>query len=198
MTGYFFYIMAFVTNTLWMPTFLQRLSGLPPATVAQFVMLPAAAGVAGLLLNSWSADISGEHKWHAVLPLLAGGCCYLAIAIFAGRFATALLLFTGFYLFATSAFPSIWAMPTMFLSQTAAAAAFGLINSIGQAGAFFGPSIVGFLNDKTGSIHWSQAFIASSMLASAFTLSFLKSVSVVYRESSDQRGGLAFEADVTS
>lgn len=76
-TGYFLYILAVVSNTLWMPTFLQRLSNLPPATVARFVMLPAAAGVAGLLLNSWSADSSGEHKWHAVIPmlLLSGDRC---------------------------------------------------------------------------------------------------------------------------
>jgi MFS transporter, ACS family, tartrate transporter len=197
-TGYFFYILGLVTNTLWMPTFLQRLSNLPPATVARFVMLPAAAGVAGLLLNSWSADKSGEHKWHAVIPLLAGGCCYLAISVFAVRIAAALLLFTLFYLFTSAAFPSIWAMPTMFLSEATAAAAFGLINSIGQMGGFFGPSIVGFLNDKTHSIRWSMAFIAFSLLASAFTLSLLKSVSPIYSERLDLQGIVAFEPDATS
>jgi ACS family tartrate transporter-like MFS transporter len=195
-TGYFFYILAFVTNTFWMPTFLERLSSLPPATVARFVMLPAAAGVAGLLLNSWSADSSGEHKWHAVIPMLVGGSCYLAIGAFAGHFAAALLLFTLFYLFSTSAFPSIWAMPTMFLSETTAGAAFGLINSIGQAVGFFGPSIVGFLNDKTHSIHSSLVVIALSMLASAFTLSFLKPVSPI-SERFDQ-GRVAFETEVSS
>lgn len=172
-TGYFFYILALATNTLWMPTFLQRLSNFPPATVARFVMLPAAAGVAGLLLNSWSADRSREYKWHAAIPMLVGGCCYLAIAASAGHFAAALLLFTLFYAFSGSALPSIWAMPTTFLSETTAAAAFGLINSIGQAGGFVGPLVVGFLNGKTHSIRWSLAFIASSMLSAAFTLSFL-------------------------
>lgn len=198
MTGYFFYILAFVTNTLWMPTFLQRLSNLPPAAVARFVMFPALAGVAGLLLNSWFADSSGEHKWHAVVPMIAGGGCYLAIGVFAGNFAAALLLFTLFYLFSTSAFPSIWAIPTMFLSETAAAAAFGLINSIGQTGGFFGPSIVGLLNDRTHSIHSSLIFIASSMLLSAFTLSFLKSVSPIRGKSLDLQSSVAFEPDVTS
>ena len=42
-TGYFFYIMAVVTNALWMPTFLQRLSHLPAAAVARLIMVPAAA-----------------------------------------------------------------------------------------------------------------------------------------------------------
>jgi MFS-type transporter involved in bile tolerance (Atg22 family) len=97
-----------------------------------------------------------------------------------------------------SAFPSIWAMPTMFLSETTAAVAFGLINSIGQTGGFLGPSIVGFLNDKTHSIHWSLTFIASSMLASAFTFSFLKTVSPIYRDRLDLEGRVVLEADVTS
>ena len=173
-TGYFFYILALVTNSLWIPTFLHRISNLPPATVARFVMLPAAAGIAGVLLNSWSADRSGEHKWHAVIPMFVGGCCYLAIGAFTGHFAVALLLFALFYGLSASALPSIWAMSTIVLSETTAAAAFGLINSIGQTGGFVGPLIVGFLNDKTHSIHWSLGFISSSMLAAAFTLSFLR------------------------
>jgi len=125
-------------------------------------------------LNSWSADRSGEHKWHAVIPMFVGGCCYLAIGAFTGHFAVALLLFALFYGLSASALPSIWAMSTIVLSETTAAAAFGLINSIGQTGGFVGPLIVGFLNDKTHSIHWSLGFISSSMLAAAFTLSFLR------------------------
>lgn len=89
-------------------------------------------------------------------------------------------------------------MPTMFLSETTAAAAFGLINSIGQTGGFFGPSIVGFLNDKTHSFHWSLTFIACSMLASAFTLSFLKFVSPIYHDKLDLQARVAFEPDITS
>jgi ACS family tartrate transporter-like MFS transporter len=85
------------------------------------------------------------------------------------------LLFTLYYFFATSAFPSLWAMPTTFLSQTAAAAAFGLINSVGQTGAFFGPTIVGYFNDSTHSIHLSLTFLGCSLLAGALVLSFLRS-----------------------
>jgi len=136
-------------------------------------MIPASAGALGLLLNSWSSDRSGEHKWHTVIPIFCGGCCYLVINTAAGHFRIVVLLFTLYYFFSTAAFASLWAMPTTFLSKTAAAAAFGLINCIGQTGGFFGPSIVGYLNDTTGSIHRSVVFIACSLLASAVTLSFL-------------------------
>ena len=173
--GYFFYIMAVVSNSLWMPTFLQRLSDLPTVAVARLVMLPAAAGVAGLFINSWSSDRSGEHKWHTVIPVVCAGCCYLLIGVVKEHFVIVVLLFTLYYFFATSAFPSLWAMPTTFLSETAAAAAFGLINSVGQTGAFLGPTIVGYFNDSTHSIHLSLTFLGCSLLAGALVLSFLRS-----------------------
>jgi ACS family tartrate transporter-like MFS transporter len=88
-------------------------------------------------------------------------------------------------------------MPTTFLSKTAAAAAFGLINCIGQTGGFFGPSIVGYLNDTTGSIHRSVVFLACSLLASAVTLSFLPSTPPI-RQDRTAPQDMAFEANINS
>jgi ACS family tartrate transporter-like MFS transporter len=48
----------------------------------------------------------------------------------------------------------------MMLSEAAAAATFGLINSIGQLGGFAGNYAIGFLNDRTHSLAASFAFIA--------------------------------------
>jgi len=46
------------------------------------------------------------------------------------------------------------------LSEAAAAATFGLINSLGQLGGFAGNYVIGFLNDRTQSLAASFAFIA--------------------------------------
>jgi len=46
------------------------------------------------------------------------------------------------------------------LSGTAAAATFGLINSIGQMGGLAGPYMIGFLNQKTYALRASFGFIA--------------------------------------
>jgi len=48
----------------------------------------------------------------------------------------------------------------MMLSEAAAAATFGLINSIGQVGGFVGNIAIGFLNDRTHSLTASFALIA--------------------------------------
>ena len=181
-TGYFFFLMATITNAFWMPTFLQRLSNLPAASVAKLVMIPSFAGVVGLLINSWSSDRSGERKWHTVIPAFCAGCCYLLIGVWADHLFLAIFLFTLYYFFCQSVYPTFWAMPSAFLSETTAAAVVGFIGSVGVAGAFFGPSIVGYLNDRTHSIHSSLIFIACSMLASALTFSVLRSKVPVHHE----------------
>ena len=198
LTGYFFYVTSVVTNTLWMPTFLQRLSHLPAATVARLIMMPAAAGVVGLFINSWSADKRSEHKWHTVVPIVCSGLCYLLTGPAAGRLPVVLLLFTLYYFFATGAFASLWAMPTTFLSATTAAAGFGVINSVGQMGGFFGPSIVGYLNDATHSIQRSLSFIACSLLASGFTFSLIRSTFPIHREGVEAQGSIALEPNISS
>ena len=82
-----------------------------------------------------------------------------------------LLLGSGcFYAF----LPVFWSMPTMMLSESAAAATFGLINSIGQLGGFAGPYVIGVLNDRTHSLTASFGFIALVYVAAASLILALK------------------------
>jgi len=58
---------------------------------------------------------------------------------------------------------SFWCVPTKFLKGSSAAAGIALISSIGATGGFFGPSIIGFLKQTTGSD--SGAFLGLGGLA---------------------------------
>jgi nitrate/nitrite transporter NarK len=52
----------------------------------------------------------------------------------------------------TSAFlPTFWALPTKLLTESAAAASIGLINSVGNLGGFAGPYAMGALRSATNS-----------------------------------------------
>jgi nitrate/nitrite transporter NarK len=64
-------------------------------------------------------------------------------------------------------YPAFWAIPTMMLSESVAAATFGLMVSIGQLGGFAGNYMIGFLNDRTHSLVASFGFIALVYLAAA-------------------------------
>jgi ACS family tartrate transporter-like MFS transporter len=144
----------------WIPTFLKRLSGLSDRTVTTFLVIPAVVGIAGMLINAWHSDKTGERHWHTAIPLFAAGLMFGLLI--ASRqhvpLAVLLLLLGSGFLYAY--YPTFWAIPTLVLSETAAAATFGLINSIGQIGGFVGNYGIGFLNSKTGSLGASFGLIA--------------------------------------
>jgi ACS family tartrate transporter-like MFS transporter len=60
-----------------------------------------------------------------------------------------------------------WAMPSMILTGTAAASGIAWINSIGNLGGFFGPSIVGWVRTATGSYAGGLYGLAAFSLMSA-------------------------------
>jgi ACS family tartrate transporter-like MFS transporter len=157
----------YLGNIYWIPTFVKRLSGFSDRTVTSLLIIPALIGIAGMLLNSWHSDKCGERRFHAALPLLVGAVFYGALI--AGRrnlpMAISFLLAGSGLLQAF--YPLFWSMPTMMLSESAAAASVGLINSIGQLGGLAGPYLIGFLNDYTHSLVWSFFFIASVFIAAA-------------------------------
>jgi ACS family tartrate transporter-like MFS transporter len=47
--------------------------------------------------------------------------------------------------------PAFWSLPSLFLTGEAAAGSIGLINSVGNLGGFFGPTLVGTVEKHTGS-----------------------------------------------
>jgi len=74
--------------------------------------------------------------------------------------------------------PSFWALPTSFLTGTAAAASIGLINSTGNLGGFVGPYIVGYLTKTTGSFFAGVFYLClSALVAALLVLSLRRSAS---------------------
>jgi len=87
--------------------------------------LPYVAGFVTQQLNGWHSDKTGERRWHAALPVILCGAV-LSLAVLAGsRPGLSIALFTlvgaCFYGFQ----PCFWAVPTRFLSKSAAAASIG-------------------------------------------------------------------------
>jgi nitrate/nitrite transporter NarK len=67
--------------------------------------------------------------------------------------------------------PSFWALPSAFLTSSAAAAAVGFINCTASIGGFFGPKIFGDLSQRTGSFNSGFIFmIACWTIASLIVL----------------------------
>ena len=158
---------ASIGTIYWIPTFVKRVSGFQDRTVTSLLLIPALMGIAGMLVNGWHSDKTTERHWHTAIPLVAVGLMF-GLLIFARHE----LLLTLSFLLLGSGFvyvylPTFWTIPTMLLSESAAAAAIGLINSMGHVGGFTGPYVIGFLNDRTHSLTASFGFIALAYVAAA-------------------------------
>jgi MFS transporter, ACS family, tartrate transporter len=154
-------------NIYWIPTFVKRLSGFSDRGVTLLLIIPALIGIVGMLANGWHSDKTMERRLHTAIPLVAAGLMYGLLIPSRHNFAfmiSFLLLGSGFFY---AFLPVFWSMPTSMLGELAAAAALGLINSIGQLGGFAGPYIIGWLNDRTHSLTASFGFIALVYVAAA-------------------------------
>ena len=66
--------------------------------------------------------------------------------------------------------PAFWAMPSLFLTERAAAGSIGLINSVGNLGGFLGPYVLGTVEALTGSFEGGLFFLVVCMTVSALTV----------------------------
>src|SRR4029434_8011115 len=136
----------------WMPTMLQRLTGWTDVQRIGWIgAIPFVAGLIGMLLLGWNSDRTRERRWHFAIPQLTAALA-LSAWFFLPSSDTLLVAIFSLVVFGTIAYlPSFWALPSAFLTSSAAAAAIGFINCTASIGGFFGPKIIGDLSQRTGS-----------------------------------------------
>ena len=157
--------------TFWLPTIIKRLSSLPNLTVTLISGAPYLLGLATMVWNGWASDRSGERRWHAALPLFITGAALLVSVAAGARPIVSIVMFTIATACMWTFMPPFWALPTAILSEGAAAASIGFINSVGGLGGFAGPYVVGYLQTGAGSTAAGMiALVASLFLAASLVL----------------------------
>lgn len=172
--AYFSALVAAQSSVYFIPTFIKRLSGLPNSKVALLVTLPGLLGIVTMLFNGWHSDKTRERRWHTSIPLLCAGMAYALLPATSSDFPLAMPLFILGGGIMLAYYPVFWSMPTMILTESAAAACFGFINAIGHTGGFVGPYVVGYLNDRTGSLIAAFVFIAACYLLAGAIIPLVK------------------------
>ena len=170
---YFLAVNAYYGFTFWLPSILKD-AGVSVLQVTLISVIPFSLGLIAMLLVGWDSDKTGERRLHTALPIFAA-CLGFVFAIASGdNLALIVASFCVVSIGAHSYLPSFWAMPTAFLTESAAAAAIGLINSVGNLGGFVGPFALGYLKDKTGAHSAGMGLLAASLLCAGVLVFAIK------------------------
>jgi ACS family tartrate transporter-like MFS transporter len=129
----------------WLPSVIKDASGRSSTFAAVCTGLPYAAGLLAAVWASYVSDKKGKRKLYTVVPL-----CLFALLLMGGALPGQpfWLVMVWLTLAGGAAFaypPSFWVLPTLTLSEAAAAASIGMINSLGNFSGFVSPKITGRL-----------------------------------------------------
>jgi MFS family permease len=158
--------------SLWLPSALHSLSGLPNLLLGVVSAVPYLVAAVAMVLVGMHSDRTGERRWHITVCAFGGGA-----ALLIAGYSTWLALSVAALGIALAASNSMtgpfWAMATATLAESTAARSIALINAIGNLGSGFGPYWIGYVRDLTHGFRgglWSVAFLLT--LAGLTILSF--------------------------
>jgi ACS family tartrate transporter-like MFS transporter len=127
--------------------------------------IPFAVGAYGMIWYGRRSDRLMERRSHTAICFMITAIGMVAVALTPNPYVRMVALSVAAF-GAFSVLPVFWAMPTAFLSGTAAAAGVAYINSIANISGFVGPFVMGFIKDATGSFDGGLLVIAAVSLIS--------------------------------
>jgi MFS transporter, ACS family, tartrate transporter len=152
-----------------------KTSGVSDLTVGLLTAIPYFFASVGMIWWAWRVDRTGKK-----ISNLAIACALatagLAASVSSGQLIVALSTLTVALVGITSARAIFWPIPTRFLTAVGAATGLAFINSIGTAGGFAGPSLMGWLKDATGSFTGGLLAMAGILLVTTLLAWALKLV----------------------
>lgn len=134
---------------IWLPQIIKagHLSNLEVGFVTSACYVLASVG---MIVWAAQVDKSGQKIGNLTLACLTSAIG-LVLAIIFKNFWVSLGWVSLALLGITAARAIFWTIPTRFLTGLAAAGGLAFINSVGTVGGFVGPTVIGWLKDRTGS-----------------------------------------------
>lgn len=158
--------------SLWLPTALHSLTGLPNFLLGLLSTVPYLAAAILMILVGAHSDRTAERRWHIAFSAFAGG-----IALVVSGFSPGIAISVFCFAIALSASSSMagpfWAMASGSFTAAAAARSIALINAIGNLGSGFGPYWIGHLRDTTGSFLAGLLSVAALLTLAGLVIPFL-------------------------
>ena len=155
----------------------QIIKGFGLSNLAASVLsaVPYIFASAAMLWWAWYVDRTGRKIGNLAIACAVGTAGLLA-SVATGDLVVAVAALTVALIGITSARAIFWPIPTRFLAGGGAAAGLAFINSIGTAGGFAGPYLMGWLRDFTGSFEAGLIVMAGFLVAASLLAWSLKLV----------------------
>lgn len=175
--GYFCWMFGYYGINMFLPTVTESMSeslSISTQGLGWLLGLMYAIAMVAMILVGNHSDKKNERRWHVAACLTTSAIAMIASSYVAeSNIILSFVLLTIALCGAFGAYSPFWAIPPSFLTESAAAGAIALINSIGNLGGFFGPYAVGYIRDTTGSFTMSMIFLGISMILSSLIIIFL-------------------------
>ena len=152
---------------LWLPATIQNASGFSVTLSTVCSAFPFALAMIVIPVVGRSSDRTGKRKLHTIVPLVLAASFFFLSATPGLPFSLVLLLLclTGAAAFSWGV--SFWVIPSLILSESAAAASVGLINMVNSIGSFLGPTVVGYLLSRNFTHREVVTLLSSCLMISA-------------------------------
>jgi ACS family tartrate transporter-like MFS transporter len=159
---------------LWLPKILRDASRVDGLWLSAITAIPFVAALVGMVVIGRHSDRTGERKWHVAACALTAAVGLALAASSDASLPLLVLSFTLSQLGQRSVQGVFWTIPPIFLGGTAAAAGIALINSVGNLGGAFGPSVMGWLRESTGGYGSGLLVLAAALVVEALLVMTLK------------------------
>jgi ACS family tartrate transporter-like MFS transporter len=133
------------------------------------VALPYLLAMGAMVALGWSSDRSGNRAGHVAFAAVLAALGVVGATVASADWvviASLCLATSGIY----AALAVFWTLPASLLRGTAAAAGLALLNSFSNLGGFFGPAVMGWAKQQTGTYGLGLGFITAMLVLGSISV----------------------------
>ncbi|MBN3725152.1 MFS transporter [Burkholderia sp. Ac-20379] len=166
------FVIGFYGAGFWLPQIIKTFH-VSTLQVGLLSALPNLLGAGAMLLWSRRCRNRALRLSDVAQPLVLSCVAFVVAAYNLGNPVIAMSAFCVAMIGLYACMPAYWTLPTMFFSGTAAAAVLAFVNAVSNLGGFFGPTIIGWLTQTSGSFRIAIATMGGFVLVGAIALVLL-------------------------
>jgi sugar phosphate permease len=165
---YFCCTMGLYGTGFWIPQLIKNTGVKDLFSIGLLTAIPYGFGAIAMVVLGRNSDRLAERRLHFALASFLGAAGIVISNLFRQNTLIAMVGLTLATMGILATLPLFWPMPTDVLAGTSAAAGIAWINSLGNLGGFFAPSIVGWFTDLTKRSDYGLYVIAGALVLGSF------------------------------